>query len=258
MVNVMLCHNLDYSKLKSNGCVSPKIDGIRAVYEPGCTYLISRNHKPIYGMDHIIRALSDMRVPVDMELVVPGMEFNELSGLIRNHQPTPEAIAHVFDVIMAGTLYHRLRHRPKTSGPIIQVPHYRVGPMRVEYIQMKYAEFISEGFEGLVWKDLDSQYTGNRSWAWQRLVPTQTYDVKVEALYEGKGKLLGMCGGFYFKLNGHLCKCGTMKDIDHGERAYMMLMKNEYIGRTAEVEIKEFQPSGMPRQPRFKRWRDDK
>lgn len=256
-MKVNLCHDLDWSRLTFPSCVSPKIDGVRAVYEPGCTYLISRNQKPIYGMDHIISELVKQPHIIDMELIVPGMDFNELSGLIRNHAPTPEAIAHVIDVpSIDGTIDTRLGHRPLESRIIRNIPHYKV--QGIAELKHYYARFIADGYEGLVWKSFDHIYRGHRSWHWLRWVPTATYDVKVIKLYEGVGKLAKMCGGFYFNLNGHLCKCGTMKDISHDERAYMWVYQDQFIGRTAEVEIKEFQPSGMPRQPRFKRWRDDK
>lgn len=256
-MQVNLCHDLDWSKVSYPSCVSPKIDGIRAVYEPGCSYLISRNQKPIWGMDHIIKDLNRQPHIVDMELTVPGMGFNELSGLIRNHSVTPNARAHVIDIPdVAGFITERLTRRPFESEHVRHIPHYKV--LCRKDIDRYYEKFILEGYEGLVWKSFNHVYRGHRSWHWLRLVPTKTYDVEVIKLYEGAGKLAKMCGGFYFKLNGLLCKCGTMKDITHEERAYMWVYQDQYVGRTAEIEIKEFQPSGMPRQPRFKRWRDDK
>jgi len=167
------------------------------------------------------------------------------------------ARAHIIDIPdVQGFIIDRLARRPPESEYVRHIPHYKV--LRRKDVDRYYEKFISEGYEGLVWKSFEHVYRGHRSWHWLRLVPTKTYDVEVIKLYEGVGKLAKMCGGFYFKLNGLLCKCGTMKDITHEERAYMWVYQSQYVGRIAEVEIKEFQPSGMPRQPRFKRWRDDK
>lgn len=261
MIKPTLCHDLEWDRVKFPGCVSPKIDGVRAFYEPGNSYLYSRNHKPIYGMEHIVHELSKQEYPVDMELSVPGLEFNELSGLIRNHNSTPEAVAHVIDMPVDHLILEdRLLIRPRVSACIQHIPHIAIrwmanGKSRIESY---YELWLEEGYEGLVYKALGQYYPGNRSWHWQRLVPVKSIDVTVELLYEGEGKLKNMCGGFYFTMAGLWCKCGTMLGVTHEERAYMWLRPEEYVGLTAIVEYKELQPSGMPRQPRSKGFRNDK
>lgn len=259
MPKVMLCHDLEDKKVVYPSCVGPKIDGVRAFYEPGASYLISRNDKPIYGMEHIIEQLSNIAHPVDMELSIPGMEFNELSGLIRNHKETPTAVGHIIDMVIPGTWQERrviVRSLPE-SETIKIIPHWKVTNMA--QIIAAYTKFLDEGYEGLVWKTLTNKYEDKRSWEWLRLVPNKMIDVEVVSVYEGTGKMKGMAGGFYFEYNGHPdCKCGTMLGIDYQARRDMLEHSYEYIGRTAIVEFKELQPSGKPRQPRFKGWRYDK
>lgn len=257
MPTVMLCEDLSRVKLKFPCMVSPKYDGVRATWHPGDTYLTSRNEKPIFGMGHIIEEFSRQGCgPQDMELIVPNMEFNKLSGLIRNHSATPQAVAMVIDTPTEGNLLDRLSRRATDSACIQGIPHTMV--ITFDEISDYYDTYINAGLEGVVVKTLDHKYSGRRSYDWMRLVPVKSIDVLVTGLYEGEGKLKDKCGGFYFVFNGHICKCGTMLGITEDERGYMWFAKNEYIGRTAIVEFKELQPSGKPRQPRSKGWRTDK
>lgn len=208
-------------------------------------------------MEHIVNEFKRQQVgPQDFELTVPGLGFNEASGLIRNHESVPTAVAHIFDSLGSGLLAERLRRRASNTEFITRVPHFIVkNPSEVQYY---YEKFLAEGYEGLVWKSLDHEYEYRRSWHWQRLVPATSIDVKVIAFYEGNGKLKGKVGGFYFHFNDQVCKCGTMFGIAEDERVAMWENQDYYKQLTAIVEFKELQPSGQPRQARFKGWRDDK
>lgn len=248
--------------------MSPKIDGIRAYYYPQESSLISRQGKPIYGMDHILEVCSAQGNILDMELFIPGMEFNKMSGLIRNYHDCPDAIAAVFDTPSTGGLlpgriislnvFPALNKiAPLVSmSPVVRVPHYKVTTYKK--IKELYARFVAGGYEGLVYKTLNHRYRNARSYDWMRMTPSITADVKVVKIYEGTGKMKGMAGGFYCEWNGGTCKVGTMLGIDYEARIDMFWNESDYIGRIAEIEFKNYQPSGKPRQPAFKRWRDDK
>jgi len=266
-MNVMLCKDFDKTRAVYPCAVSPKIDGVRAFYSPGDTFLISRNQKPIWGMDHLITQLAKLKMPIDMELTVPGMEFNQLSGIIRNHQVTPEVTAHIIDTPIPGATWTERRSLLKQAMQTAQwtdamatafwlIPHYKVNSETE--LQIYYKRFIVDNYEGAVIKTFDHHYRNTRSFDWMRIVPSVSIDVKVLKIYEGEGKMKGIAGGFYFMYNNQLCKCGTMLGLTYGDRFDMWVSPNEYIGRTAIVEFKELQPSGKPRQPRFKGWRYDK
>jgi len=258
MPKVMLCEDYVPERFKPPMAISPKYDGIRATWHPGDTYLVSRNEKPIYGMEHIIAEFVRQEVgPQDMELVIPGMEFNKLSGLVRNHQRTPEAMAMIIDApIPKYVLTQRLKLRAAYSECTTPIPHHVVN--NADSVISAYEKALYDGCEGVVLKTLNHVYSGRRSYDWMRIVPVTSIDVMVTGLYEGEGKLKNKCGGFYFVFNEQVCKCGTMLGITEDERGYMWFAQNEYLGRTAIVEFKELQPSGKPRQPRLKGFRDDK
>ena len=252
---VMNCKDFDPKHFRG-GAVSPKIDGIRAYYYPGQRELISRSNKPIRGMGHIVADLWHMEYPVDMELCVPGLEFNEVSGIIRNHSYTPQVQAHVIDIVTPGAIEYRLSLRPPETNSVLCIPNYRVTSL--EHFWKLHDRFLDQGHEGTVIKTFDHLYRNNRSWDWMREVPVKSEDCTILDGYEGKGKMEGMLGGFIIDFCGIECKVGTLKDIDYSMRQKIWHYLDSYIGQVIEVQYKNLQPSGKPRQPRMKTFRWDK
>jgi len=254
------CKDFEESRFRP-GYTSPKFDGVRGYYYPGETNLASRQDKPIYGMDHIVQGVKHFPFPIDMELFIPGVEFNKLSGIARNHDATPEMQARIIDVPSPGGLKERLQRR----GQIItldntlfieNIPHYWVGTL--ERFWGLHKQFLDLKLEGSVWKSADHEYLTKRDFDWMREVPVKSEDCEVLGVYEGKGKMLGIAGGIWIKFNGLECKCGTMKGMDYAARKELLDNEDSYIGMVAEIQYKNLQPSGKPRQPRFKGWRYDK
>lgn len=252
---VMNCKDFNEARFKP-GVISPKVDGVRAYYYPGQKELTSRSNKPIRGMDHIIADLQDMKHPVDMELHVPGLEFNEVSGIIRNHQNTPQVVAHVIDIVAPGGIIDRLALRPRATSSVINIPNYRIHS--IEAFWKIHYKFIDLEYEGSVIKTYEHLYRNNRSFDWMREVPIKSEDCTILDGYEGKGKMAGMLGGFIIDFCGIACKVGTLKDVDYAMRQKIWYNLDEYIGQAIEVQYKNLQPSGKPRQPRMKAFRWDK
>jgi len=251
------CKEFDEKRWHKNGCTSLKLDGVRGFYYPGEQRLVSRQNKPIFGMDHILEALEGYSWPIDMELFIPGLEFNKMSGLIRNHDATPEAQCHIIDIPSPGGLVERLARRPRADDfTVFHLPHFRTS--KLEYVRGYYNQWLRAGHEGLVWKSLNHEYLNKRDWNWMRMVPVPTADCKCTGVYEGKGKMAGIAGGIYVDFNGIECKVGTMKGLTYEDRAELLENKESYIGVYAEIHYKNLQVSGKPRQPRFKAWRWDK
>ena len=254
------CKDFEESRFKP-GFTSPKFDGVRAYYYPGESILASRQDKPIYGMDHIVEAVEHFDFPIDMELFIPGMEFNKLSGIVRNHDRTPEAQARVIDVPSPGNLRERLLRRgdiltDQNKLFIENIPHYFVATL--ERFWGLHLQFLDMKLEGSVYKTLEHEYANKRNWDWMREVPVKSEDCEVLGVYEGKGKMEGIAGGIWINFNSIECKCGTMKGLDYAARKELLENEDQYIGLVAEIQFKNLQPSGKPRQPRFKGWRYDK
>lgn len=252
---VMNCREWDPKRFHSNGCIGPKEDGVRGFYYPGESLLWSRDEKPIRGMGHIVDELRIRTTyPADMELVIPGLEFNKLSGLIRNHDATPEARGRIIDIPLPNlSLRERLQLRPTDGEFVTRIPHFKCPS--TAYADRCYEKW--KGVEGFVWKSLDLNYTNSRA-DWMRKVPVKNEDCEITGVYEGRGKFEYMLGGFTIDFNGIPCKVGTLKGITMEKRVEIWNNAGDYIGLTCEVQYKNLQPSGKPRQPRFKGFRYDK
>jgi hypothetical protein len=252
----MNCSEFTEDKFRA-GYISPKIDGVRGFYLPWSKTIVSRDQKTLIGLDHIERAFGDYPYVSDMELAIPGMEFNQMSGLIRNHNPVPEVVAHIIDTpgLDCVPIKARLLARVESNDVLLRIPHYPVKTLKAFYDWHK--KFLQQGYEGSVWKAPNEVYWSTRKWL--RLVPINKADVQITGSYEGKGKFANMLGGFYFSFNGYDdCKVGTLKGITMEDRQLIWDNKDTFIGKWMELCYKELQPSGMMRQPRFKWFRHDK
>lgn len=102
---------------------------------------------------------------------------------------------------------------------------------------------LGRGWEGIVIKE--AAYRG-----WWRWKPTRTMDVRVSALWPGRGLHLGEVGSVAIEsLDGRpLGRCAGMTDLERGAAR---------VGMTCEVEYQAVGARGGLIHPRFLRWRDD-
>ena len=175
--------------------------------------------------------------------------------LFRSH--TPQVQGHIIDMVVPDQLIvERLKYRPNESEHVFHIPHYRVKSH--EEFMARHKKWLADGYEGTVGKTLEGFYRNARTRDWLREVPVKSEDCKCLGVYEGKGKMHGIAGGIWIDFNGIECKCGTMKGLDYEARRLLLENEDDYIGLVAEIQYKNLQPSGKPRQPRFKGWRYDK
>lgn len=256
-MKVMNCREYEDRLFKPTSYTSPKLDGVRGFYLVKEKCIVSRRGTPLIGLDHIITPLAREEHDLDMELVIPGLKFNELSGRIRDYNPVPEAVAWVIDVpgLHWKNLVHRLQCRPATTDYIKRVPHYKVNS--IEEAKRYHNMFLKDGYEGSVIKRSHEVYTHSRKWL--RLVPVKSEDVIITGVYEGKGKFKNAVGGFLFTFAGFEdCKVGTFKGVTLAQRREWWARKEDFIGKMIEIVFKEYQPSGKMRHPAFKGFRYDK
>lgn len=252
-LSAQLVKNIKKSKIKYPCFVSGKYDGVRGLNEVSFK---TRAGKVLKGLDHLETELLACSAHLDGELMVAGVGFDEGSGLIRNHKPTPDAYYMVFDApSIPGPLHKRiewLQKNLKQSRSIKLIPHVEAHDL--DDIIAFYNHCLSMGLEGIVIKDMNSEYTAGKSYDWMRLCPVKTADCLVTGWFEGKGKFVNMMGGIIVDYKGKPCKVGTgFKDHERD-----ISMAPDYTGRIAECEFKEETKAGSMRQPRFKGWRWDK
>jgi len=232
--------------------VSPKLDGIRAIYKNNNLY--TRNGHVINGVDHITEQLRDS-YSLDGELLIPGLSFEESSGRLRSGDRVPDAIFHVFDSPGPDDLHARISRIEQLDYPAIRiVPHVRVDNSKS--IMDLYHRYRQEGYEGAIVKKYDAPYYDGRNYDWMKIKNVDTHDCSVIGFFEGEGKYVGSLGGIIVDYHGVPVRVGG--GFSDSLRNDIWCSKDKFLGKVAEIHAHEDTKYGSLRHPRFKGWRFDK
>jgi len=295
----MLAHPFEEKRLNKGRqyILDKKLDGFRinAYHDlDGKIYLLSRNGHKIEGFDGVEMALSHLPkgYMYDGELMAPSGKFNDMQTLAFKDERNKEAVFHIFDVLpieefKAGKSKHTLRQRKEfledkgVTGAIfqsaintlakydlvcIELVEYQVityeGQETLDKIMAIYHQHLSEGLEGTMVKDADSYYQCKRSHSILKIKPSESIDVIVVDMYEGKqdSKYEGMLGGLICDWNGVRVKVGG--GFSDKQRSDWWKNPNLIVGKTIEVLITEYtqnkEGNNNLRFGRFKKVRLDK
>lgn len=217
MIEFNKCKLYKGEQLTGEWTFSRKIDGVRAkLTREGC---YSRNGKPLYNLDKFVKD-----EPQDVEIFC-GDWATSITAV--RTQKTKQEISeeHIYSL---DPLDQRL-FLCKVENPYL------------EYINELLNDALKNGDEGLVLRQ------GNK---WLKVKPSETYDVTVTGIQDGKGKHLGKLGAFITDMG----KVGTGLTDDQR----IEYNTQDMIGRTIEVDCMELTEDGKFRHPRFVRVRYDK
>ncbi len=255
--SVMKAYDYAPVKLAENNFISPKIDGIRAPYYKGNLYF--RNGKIVEGMDHILKHLNPME-RYDGELFIPGMGFDEASGIIRSGATQKLRVVYgIFDCITDPDLPLSLRLDKLVgfsySGVCRRIPHVLIvaaDPRPV--IAAYYKNARLNGYEGIMVKDASAPYVRKRSDYWLKLKPVSDAEFKILDVFEGEGKYAGMLGGIVIQLGRITGKVGG--GFSDYQRESWWRWPKKIIGKMATIKYMEKTKTGRLRHPEFKsiRW----
>jgi ATP-dependent DNA ligase len=257
---VMLAKPLRKSHITFPCLISPKLDGIRVQLYKGEFY--TRNQKAVRGMTHLKKALLPMileDINLDGELMVPDMPFQKSSGLIRNHQETPNAVFHVFDMpSREGIQEERIaavgRHIAMLDSEFVKAVHH-MHVYSMEDVMDTYTAYRDSGHEGAMLKNLKGLYLNKRSDNWMKMKEVITHDLQCVGYFEGMGRLSGTLGGIIVELDGVRVRVGG--GFSDSDRDHIWRCRDQYRGCVCEVASQEVTPDGSLRHPRFITWRPD-
>ena len=247
----------DVSPVKLNWpyYVSPKFDGIRAIYKNGVFFF--RSGRIIKGLPHLQKDLAGVNVSLDGELMIPGMDNYTASGRLRSGNLTLDARYFVFDCpSVEGTLDVRMEQAQIAcfGKQFCETVAHVIVNDNTE-LTTWYLSSLKLGYEGVMLKDTTHHYLDGRSNAWLKKKKSDLFDVVVVDFYEGEGKYRGMLGGFVVQLGSVKFNCGGgYSDL---QRKQFWEDRHDCIDRVMSVRAQEVTPDGALREPRFKGFRHD-
>lgn len=252
----------DYKKEKSKvtfPCfVQPKLDGMRALYNKEVGF-ISRKGKKIDTMNHIEKEILNLNSYlnhkyIDGELYAHGKTFQENMRLIKKDrgEETKEVKFHVYDVVVDKPFVYRynlLKYYCETLGNLVLVPTYVVADE--EALKRIHTDFISQGYEGTIIRHSDTGYAINKRDS-QLLKYKDFIDITAEVIDVVPSEKNPKQGIIHCQFNGNngvTAPFGCGMKFSHKEREEILILKEYYIGQTAEIRFFEYSEDGIPRFP---------
>lgn len=263
----------DWEKVKAKVSVSdgvvlqPKLDGIRCIAR--ADGLWTRTGKPIISCDHIFDALRPA-FETFPDLVLDGElynhelreDFNTITSVVRKAKPKPEDVEkaarliqyHIYDIVDEAAASERQRqlhyiHREAIWGSraddVVKLVD-SVYTDTVEQVDVFYAEWIKEGYEGQMIRLSNSGYEHKRSKALLKRKEFLSEEFRVLRTEEGNGNWAGMVKRFIFELpDGRECGSG----VRGTQEKLKELFESENTPDWATVRFFTPTPDGMPRFP---------
>lgn len=178
--------------------VSEKLDGVRGYWDG--ERLLTRSGRRIAAPAWFVADFPD--VPLDGELWIGRGRFDEVSGIVRRHEPDDEAWRRIRFMVFDlpghdGTFGQRL-HALRALVADLDIPWVRaVKQFRVAdaaELQARLEAVTAAGGEGLMLHRAGARYAAGRSDDLLKLKPYRDAEAKVVAHLPGEGKYRGMLG----------------------------------------------------------------
>ena len=255
----MLAH--DYNKrgksIQFPCFVQKKFDGTRCVGVPQ-KGLFSRNRKSYPHMSHIVEELN--RLPptmiLDGELYSDTLTFQEIVGLVKretlkagDEEKQQQIQFHVYDLINEMPYVQRyanlqmLFRRYKFKHLVLVKTEHCESE---EKMKEMHAQYVTDGYEGIMLRNKDGLYANNRSIHLQKYKEFFDMDCPIVGFKEGESAEAG-CVIWICELDGKTFACrprGTRE-----EREELFEKGADFIGNKLTVRYQEKTDDGLLRFP---------
>ena len=253
--------------------VEPKLDGIRcfAIVENNTALLYARSGKLISNFDATI-GLELSSLPngcYDGEIM--GEDFIALmrQAYRKENVVTDGTYLSLFDYIplnewktrksemTCSTRYVTLSSTLKSRDfKYLKIVPRTIIAANYKYIEKLHDEYVIDGYEGAMIKDLDAPYKFGRGPEVMKLKTFHDADLKIERLLEGTGKHSGKLGSMVVNYHGVEVQVGS--GLSDELRDTIWSTPDKFIGRMIEVRYQEVTPDGSLRFPTFVCFRNDR
>lgn len=244
----------------------PKLDGVRCLvfWEGDSVKLISRSGKA-WDLPHISEQLAlvlKKETVLDGELYIHGETFQSITKRLKSKiAGEKETISfHVYDVPVCDGLDLawglRYEHLIDFQDDLVN-EEYKTSKITVvetallgdeDEVYMQQAEFLSQGYEGLMLRMMDGMYEwGYRSKSLLKVKQFDDHEFKIVGFSDGKGKNEGTV-----KWTCELPTGGTFDCAPTGVKADREQMFKDgaaYIGKLLKVKHQGYTEEGVPRFP---------
>jgi DNA ligase-1 len=260
-------------------CVEPKLDGIRcfAIVEHGDALLYARSGKLITNFDSTIGAELANLPDGCYDGEIMGEDFIALmrQAYRKDNVITEGTYLALFDYLPMEEWNSRdtkMTCDDRHSELVTRVGNQQVKYLRVisrfeidytgrsasdyEKIKALHDEFVRDGFEGAMVKNLDAPYKFGRGHGVMKLKAFHDVDLKIERLLEGTGKHVGKLGSVAVDYQGVEVQVGS--GFSDELRESIWSDPDNFVGRMIEVRYQEVTPDGSLRFPTFVCFRNDR
>ncbi len=255
---IMLAHPLSQRRLDQLGLpflIQPKLNGERCWVEwfNEMPVLIS-SYGNEFKLPHITNALVALNlqgIRFDAELYIHGEAFETIHSIVSAsrkelHPRWEEVQLHIFDFkhpdMPQALRLHKLEST-YLAGPLQRVPTFAcLDPTAwVPYLQ----QWISEGYEGIMFRNALTYYVESRTPALLKYKPTHLDEYTIVGLKEGTGWAEGMLGSFLVKGDDNTTfSVGSGRLLTKSNRRELWRRRDELIGKVLIVKHEDLQTSG--------------
>ena len=262
------------SKIKFPAVVQRKLDGVRCLSwtdAKGDVIMMSRRNNPFFGLNHIRNEIKSLNLPpnivLDGELYAHGdkMTFQKLAGLVRR-QTVKDADAkeiekiryHVYDMIDLNDRMKPFKDRHKFLDDNIGAKQ----PVYLDVVEnfivadkeegdKRHSQFVQEGFEGLMFRNIDSPYQGKRSAHLQKYKKFDDAEFKVIGYEEAQGKDAGTVIWVLETVSGEQFRARPKGTLAERARMFNTVSRkpDAYIGKMMTIKYFGLTDAGIPRFP---------
>ncbi|MEG4970995.1 hypothetical protein QUB11_30835 [Microcoleus sp. B6-A1] len=267
-----------YSPTKNYGVAewlsSPKLDGVRCLYENPTSGLRSRSGKTRYsGLTEIEQSCESIRVAnnlsfIDGELYIPGEPFDRISGIVRSTKTTATVVEgkqrvefRIFAIgftqypnILAADEYSQVQQIFPGMGKVSYVPQKLIEnkPLVIQ-AEADFVKSSGQSAEGIMLRNPNSVYFQGRSIALLKVKNFVKDRLPVTGFTKGSGKYSASLGNLLVggNLNERIVKARVGTGFTDAERSTIWANQANYMGRIVEVIHLGITATGALRHPVF-------
>lgn len=273
---VGLCNAYDehlFCLPEGNWTIEPKLDGLRClaiIDKNGEITFVSRNNKPLYNTRILEEQLKKKNLKnyiLDGELF--GDDWNssiETARSFKKEDGIENLTFYIFDAITMKEWTYRktmtlIKRKARLKNSIGEdLKNIKLIGLNIidSYSDAKkiYDNFLENGYEGAVLKNISSQYPFKRGSDWLKWKTMITVDLEIINYKEGTGRNVGKLGAFICDYKSNNVYVGS--GYSDAQRKEFWKNKSEMIGKIIEVQAQEITKDNSLRFPVFKTLRFDK